>query len=145
GCNLIQRWIAEERCQILHAGQVSAIISPPRGMFTEISVQQFRQRPLLFFGLVKESPFDDLDFDLSENGFGEPLVRRPCASPHLLALVHKRHPPCSTSLHESHPFTPFQWDSVLWFPRGRKYRPRVSRSQSVAPRQYGPFCMSEFW
>ena len=75
------------------------------------------------------SPFDHLDFDFPENGLGQPLVCGPCTSSHLLTVVHKRHPPRMPSFHKSHQFTPFQWDSVLWFPRGGEYRPHVTPLQ----------------
>src|SRR6185436_15446556 len=130
GAHMIQRWVAEECLESPHARHFPRVVPTSCGMLLDIPVQQFREGSLLLCRFLKESSFDDLDLDLPKNGLSHPFISCPGRSPDLLPLVHKRHPPRRTSLHESHPFTPFQWDSVLWFPRGRQYRPRVLRLQS---------------
>src|SRR6185295_18262284 len=148
GAHMIQRWVAEECLESPHARHFPIVVLTSCGMLLDIPVQQFREGSLLLCRFLKESSFDDLDLDLPKNGLSHPFISCPGRSPDLLPLVHKRHPPRSTSLHESHPFTPFQWDSVLWFPRDRKYRPRVLRSQSIALGRHGPFCVflsEEVW
>ena len=74
---MIQRRIAEEGLQSLHAGHLPIIVGPPCGMLADIPVQQFRERPLLLCRFLKESPFDDLDFDLPKNGLSQPFISCP--------------------------------------------------------------------
>jgi hypothetical protein len=47
----------------------------------------------MFFQPIKVLPFDELDLDLRQDGFGQPSIRAAGASTDLPPLVTKTHPP----------------------------------------------------